>query len=62
MQLHSVDWFYCAVKKKFRRHGGAKVLKELYKRKKQGNLDLLFFGSKSIEDLLNLLTGAHRTY
>jgi len=33
----SLDWFYSSLKSKFRRHGGAKILREFYKlRKGQG--------------------------
>ena len=30
----TLDWYYGNIKTKFRRHGGAKVLREFYKKKK----------------------------
>nr|XP_026691661.1 rab effector MyRIP isoform X3 [Ciona intestinalis] len=35
----SADWFYLQLKSKFRRHGGAKIVRELYKKKKIPNIE-----------------------
>ena len=37
-QAQSLEWFYIKVKSRFRRHGGAKVVREFYKKKKLSEL------------------------
>ncbi|CAK8674397.1 unnamed protein product [Clavelina lepadiformis] len=39
IQLMTLDWFYSQLKGKFRRHGGAKIVREFYKRRKNLSTD-----------------------
>nr|CAB3260744.1 uncharacterized protein LOC100176041 [Phallusia mammillata] len=37
VEWKSLDWFYARLRNKFRRHGGAKIVREFYKTKKGGD-------------------------